>query len=117
MTKIQIGRSLQTVRAISIYNSEKRIGTLFFRDPEFNNEFSFFGQHDFKSVGAWASKVRSDVQNYNMYGLTKSSIAVPEPISKSAIAEMTSSVGSTITVRDVFEKIENLKTAYGQELY
>lgn len=112
VTKIIIGNSLQTVRAISVYNSTKRIGTLFFRDPEYNNEFAFFGQNEFVSIGSWVSKVRADVQNYNLYGLTKTESATPTTSTKSSIIESVDAVGNTITVRDVFAKIDSMKNIY-----
>lgn len=110
ISKIIINSSSQTVRGISVYNSSKRIGTLFFRDPEFNNEFAFFGQNNFTSIGSWVSKVRSDVQNYNVFGLTKPSIISPKTsAAKSSIIESINTVGNTITVHDIFSKIEKLK--------
>ncbi len=110
VTKIQIGKSIQSVRAINVYNSTKWIGTLFFRDPEFNNEFAFYGQNGFISVGSWVSKIRGDVQSYNLYGLTKPTVQTTQ--TKSSIIESIDAVGNTITVRDIFSKIEKLKETY-----
>lgn len=108
-TKVVIGSKIQTVRGISIYNSIKWIGTLFFRDPEFNNEFAFYGQNDFVSTGSWGSKVRADVQNYNLYGLTKVNINSNITQVKSILNESISIIGNTITVKDIFNLINDLK--------
>lgn len=112
-TKVILNNKIQTLRGISVYNSTKWIGTLFFRDPEFDNEFAFYGQNDFVSTGSWGSKVRSDVQKYNLYGLTKT-IGVPKDIktSKSILSESVSIVGNTITIKDIFSSIENLKKQF-----
>lgn len=110
VTKLIINNSLQTVRGISIYNSTKWIGTFFFRDPEFNDEFAFYGQNDFISTGSWASKVRADVQKYNLYGLTKGTISIST--TKSVINETTVAVGNTITVKDLFSAINKLKEKF-----
>lgn len=116
MTKVVINHSLQTVRGISVYNSTKWIGTLFCRDPEFNNEFAFYGQNDFVSTGLWTAKVRADVQKYNLYGLTKISITQPDASqSKAVLNETMSVIGNTITVRDIFSKIDELKKQFEEE--
>lgn len=116
-TKVVINRKLQTLRGISVYNSTKWIGTLFFRDPEFNNEFSFFGQNDFVSTGSWSSKVRADVQKYNLYGLTKVAVTTDVAQTKSILNESVSVVGNTITVKDIFSSIDKLKkTFFGTNL-
>lgn len=108
-TKVDINGKLQTVRGISIYNSTKWIGTLFFKDPEFNNEFAFYGQNDFVSTGSWGSKVRADVQKYNLYGLTKVTVSADISPTKSILNETITVVGNTITVRDIFSAIDKLK--------
>ena len=114
-TKVIVNHKLQTVRGISIYNSTKWVGTLFFRDPEFNNEFAFYGQNDFVSTGSWGSKVRADVQKYNLYGLTKMAISAVSPnltAAKSILHENVFVVGNTITVKDVFAEIAKLKQKF-----
>lgn len=111
-TKVIINHRLQTVRGISVYNSTKWIGTLFFRDPEFNNEFAFYGQNDFVSTGSWGSKVRADVQKYNLYGLTKVVTSADVTQAKSILNETVSIVGNTITVKDIFDSIDKLKKTF-----
>lgn len=112
ISRILIGNSLQTIRAMNVYNSHGWVGTIFFKDSEFNNEFAFFGQNDFSSIGSWVSKVRADVQKYNLYGFAKNEVSFQPEFSKSEIIESVESFGNTITVHDVFSKIENLKNKY-----
>jgi len=111
-TKVILDNKIQTLRGISIYNSTKWIGTLFFKDPEFNNEFAFYGQNDFVSTGSWGSKVRADVQKYNLYGLTKVAVSTDVAAAKSILSESVSVVGNTITVKDIFSSIDNLKKTF-----
>lgn len=111
-TKVILNNKIQTLRGISVYNSTKWIGTLFFRDPEFDNEFAFYGQNDFVSTGSWGSKVRADVQKYNLYGLTKTVVTADVTATKSVLSETVSVVGNTITVKDIFSSIDNLKKEF-----
>lgn len=111
-TKVILNKKIQTLRGISIYNSTKWVGTLFFKDPEFDNEFAFYGQNDFVSTGSWGSKVRADVQKYNLYGLTKVALAADVTATKSILNESVSVVGNTITVKDIFASIDNLKKTF-----
>lgn len=114
--KVDVCGRLQTIRGISIYNSSKRIGTLFLKDPEFNNEFAFFGQNGFSSIGSWVSKVRNDVQSFNLYGMTKLESSDGKKMESAdaikSVIESTSAIGNTITVVDIFTKIDELKNTY-----
>ena len=99
--------------AINVYNSEKRIVTIFHKDPEFDNEFSFYTDK-LVAKGPWVSEVRTAVQQFNLYGLnidlnsmggSKSTTETLKTFSNQESAVY----GNTITVYDIFKKIESIK--------
>lgn len=99
--------------AINVYNSEKRIVTIFHKDPEFDNEFSFYTDK-LVAKGPWVSEVRTAVQQFNLYGLnidlnsmggSKSATETLKTFSNQESAVY----GNTITIYDIFKKIESIK--------
>ena len=99
--------------AINVYNSEKRIVTIFHKDPEFDNEFSFYTDK-LVAKGPWVSEVRTAVQQFNLYGLNidLNSMGVSKSTTETlkTFSNQESAVyGNTITVYDIFKKIESIK--------
>ena len=100
--------------AINVYNNEKRIVTIFHKDPEFDNEFSFYTDK-LVAKGSWVGEVRTAVQQFNLYGLNIDLNSVggkatdPNETFKAFSNQESAVYGNTITVYDIFKKIESIK--------
>lgn len=113
--KISINGTDYPTWAINVYNSEKRIVTVFHKDPELDNNFSFYTDK-LVAKGSWVGEVRTAVQQFNLYGLNVDLKSIGSSSGKnpteafSALSRQESAVyGNTITVYDIFKKIESIK--------
>ena len=114
--KISINGSNCPTWAMNIYDSEKRIMTIFHKDPEFGNEYSFYTDK-LLAHGSWVGEVRTAVQQLNSYGFSldiKENKQNKASIDDSFYTGISSSTelatyGNTITVHDIFNKISLLK--------